>query len=97
LQGAEPNQQSPWEIFREDVQPEEILAEAPQLEPSLQARVHVALERLLAAPRFQLFHDTPTPDAVYSTGDDGQWIPWHCVAFIERSSSVVQSVRLRLV
>lgn len=53
------------------MQPEEVLAEAPHLEPSLQARVQAALERLSAAPRFQLFHDTPTPDAVYSTGDDG--------------------------
>lgn len=59
-------------MFNEDVQPEEVLAEAPSLEPSLQQRAQSALDRLSCAPRFQLFHATPTPDAVYSTGDDGE-------------------------
>ncbi|KAK9915369.1 hypothetical protein WJX75_008121 [Coccomyxa subellipsoidea] len=68
--GADPSQQSPWEMFNEDVQPEEVLAEAPALEPSLQLRASAALERLSRAPRFQLFHETPTPDAVFSTGDE---------------------------
>ena len=72
MQGADPSQQSPWEMFNEDVQPEEVLAEAPALESSLQLRASAALERLSRAPRFQLFHETPTPDAVFSTGDEGE-------------------------
>ncbi len=72
VQGADPSQQSPWEMFNEDVQPEEVLVEAPALEPSLQQRARAALDRLSCAPRFQLFNETPTPEAVYSTGDDGE-------------------------
>ncbi len=84
LQGADPSQQSPWEMFNEDVQPEEVLAEAPALEASLQQRARTALDRLSRAPRFQLFHETPTPEAVYSTGDDGEglWVPSLLLAWL---------------
>jgi hypothetical protein len=58
-------------MFDEDIQPDQMLAEAPSLPTSLLQRARAALERLNRAARFSLFWETPGPDAVYSTGDNG--------------------------
>ena len=75
MQDTDPSQHSPWELFDEGVTPEQMRAEAPSLAASESQRLQAALKQLMRMRKYQLFCETPDPDAVYATGDEGRPCP----------------------
>ncbi len=80
VQDTDPSQHSPWELFDEGVLPEQMRAEAPSLDAAESQRLQAALKQLMRTRKYQLFCDTPSPDAVYATGDAGPALPLLCLA-----------------
>lgn len=80
IQGTDPSQHSPWELFNAGATPEQMRAEAPSLDSAECARLQAAVEQLMRMRKYQLFCDTPGPEAVYATGDEGApalvQMPW---------------------
>ena len=74
-QDTDPSQHSPWELFDEGVSAEQMRAEAPSLHAPERQRLQAALKQLMRTRKYQLFCDTPSPDAVYATGDAGLALP----------------------
>ena len=54
---------------------EQMWAEAPSLAEGESQRLQAALKQLMRTRKYQLFCDTPDPDAVYATGDEGRPCP----------------------
>lgn len=50
-------------------------AEAPSLDAAESQRLQDALKQLMRTRKYQLFCETPGPDAVYATGDAGLALP----------------------
>ena len=71
MQDTDPSQHSPWELFDEGMSAEEMRAEAPSLDMAERQRLQAALKQLMQTRKYQLFCQTPGPDAVYATGDEG--------------------------
>ena len=74
MQDTDPSQHSPWELFDEGILSEQMRSEAPSLDAAESQRLQAALKQLMRTRRYQLFCDTPGPDAVYATGDEGRTI-----------------------
>ena len=70
-QDTDPSQHSPWELFDEGISPEQMRAEAPSVDAAESQRLQSAFKQLMRTRKYQLFCDTPSPDAVYATGDAG--------------------------
>ena len=71
MQDTDPSQHSPWELFDEGMSAEEMRAEAPSLDMAERQRLQAALKPLMQTRKYQLFCQTPGPDAVYATDDEG--------------------------
>ena len=71
MQGTDPSQQSPWELFDAGVSGAEARAEAPVLDAGVAGRAQAALQAALRCRAYRLFQTPPGPDAVFTTGTDG--------------------------
>jgi hypothetical protein len=75
VQGTDPSQQSPWELFDAGAGGAGARAEAPSLDAGVAARAAAALQAALRCRAYRLFHTPPGPDAVFTTGSDGDASP----------------------
>ena len=74
-QDTDPSQHSPWELFDEGISPEQMRAEAASVDAAESRRLQSALKQLMRTCKYQLFCDTPSPDAVSATGEAGLALP----------------------
>ena len=92
-QDTDPSQHSPWELFDEGVSAEQMRAEAPSLHSAERQRLQAALKQLMRMRKYQLFCDTPSPDAVYATGDAGPALPLFDHLMLQQSQAPHHKVK----